>query len=84
MWPTRRRAKWPTPNGRRCARSARMGQLEETDVYVYRIPGSIDTWMSNTIYRKEKLIGEFTDEMTEQKDDLMMSLREAIESGEIL
>jgi hypothetical protein len=61
-----------------------MGQLEETDVYVYRIPGSIDTWMSNTIYRKEKLIGEFTDEMTEQKDDLMMSLREAIESGEIL
>jgi SNF2 family DNA or RNA helicase len=66
------------------ARSARMGQLEETDVYVYRIPGSIDTWMSNTIYRKEKLIGEFTDEMTEQKDDLMMSLREAIESGEIL
>jgi SNF2 family DNA or RNA helicase len=66
------------------ARSARMGQSEETDVYVYRIPGSIDTWMSNTIYRKEKLIGEFTEEMTEQKDDLMMSLRDAIESGEIL
>ena len=66
------------------ARSARMGQLEETDVYVYRIPGTIDTWMSNTIHRKEQLIGEFTEEMIEQKEDMMMNLRDAIESGEIL
>jgi SNF2 family DNA or RNA helicase len=65
-------------------RTARMGQPEETDVYVYRIPGTIDTWMSNTIYRKEKLIGEFTDEMIEEKEDMMGNLREAIESGEIL
>jgi hypothetical protein len=40
--------------------------------------------MANTIYRKEKLIGEFSDEMTEDKEDMMMNLREAIESGEIL
>lgn len=66
------------------ARSARMGQSEETDVYVYRIPGTIDTWMSNTIYRKEQLIGEFTETMTEEKEDMMTSLKEAIESGEIL
>jgi len=66
------------------ARSARMGQVEESDVYVYRIPGTIDTWMANTIYRKEKLIGEFSEEMTEDKEDMMMNLREAIESGEIL
>jgi SNF2 family DNA or RNA helicase len=66
------------------ARSARMGQIEESDVYVYRIPGTIDTWMANTIYRKEKLIGEFSDEMTEDKEDMMMNLREAIENGEIL
>lgn len=65
-------------------RTARMGQPEETDVYVYRIPGTIDTWMSNTIYRKEKLIGEFTEEMIEEKEDMMGNLREAIESGEIL
>jgi SNF2 family DNA or RNA helicase len=66
------------------ARSARMGQLEETDVYVYRIPATIDTWMSNTIYRKEQLIGEFTDEMIEEKEDMMGSLKDALESGEIL
>lgn len=66
------------------ARSARMGQSEETDVFVYRIPGTIDTWMSNTITRKEKLIGEFTDEMIEEKEDMTTSLREALESGEIL
>ena len=66
------------------ARSARMGQSEETDVYVYRIPATIDTWMANTIYRKEKLIGEFTDEMIEEKEDMMGSLKDALESGEIL
>lgn len=66
------------------ARSARMGQSEETDVYVYRIPGTIDTWMSNTIHRKEQLIGEFTETMTEEKEDMMTSLRDAIENGEIL
>ena len=67
------------------ARSARMGQSEETDVYVYRIPGTIDTWMSNTIYRKEKLIGEFTEEMVETRnDDMTTSLREALENGDIL
>jgi len=66
------------------ARSARMGQLEETDVYVYRIPGTIDTWMSNTIYRKEKLIGEFTDTMIDEQEDTMGNLLQAIESGEIL
>lgn len=66
------------------ARSARMGQLEETEVYVYRIPGTIDTWMSNTIYRKEQLIGEFTDVILDKEEDMMMNLRDAIESGEIL
>lgn len=65
-------------------RTARMGQPEETDVFIYRIPGTIDTWMSNTIYRKEKLIGEFTDEMIEEREDMMTSLKEAIESGDIL
>ena len=66
------------------ARSARMGQTDETEVYVYRIPGTIDTWMSNTIYRKEKLISEFTDVVLEKEEDIMTSLRDAIESGEIL
>lgn len=66
------------------ARSARMGQSEETEVLVYRIAGTIDTWMANTIYRKEKLIGEFTETMVEEFTDMTASLLEAIESGEIL
>lgn len=66
------------------ARSARMGQEEETEVYVYRIPGTIDTWMSNTIYRKEQLISEFTDVVLEKEEDMMTNLRDAMESGEIL
>ncbi len=40
--------------------------------------------MSNTIYRKEKLIGEFTDTMIDEQEDVMGNLLEAIESGEIL
>lgn len=66
------------------ARSARMGQAEETEVYVYRIPGTIDTWMSNTIYRKEQLVSEFTEGVLEGAPDMTTSLLEAIESGEIL
>ena len=66
------------------ARSARMGQEEETEVYVYRIPGTIDTWMSNTIYRKEQLVNEFTEGVLDGVPDMTTSLLEAIESGEIL
>lgn len=66
------------------ARSARMGQAEETEVYVYRIPGTIDTWMSNTIYRKEQLVNEFTEGVLDGVPDMTTSLLEAIESGEIL
>lgn len=68
------------------ARSARIGQSDESEVLVYRIPGSIDMWMASTIYRKEQLIGEFTETMVDEDLELgtVDSLREAIESGEIL
>jgi SNF2 family DNA or RNA helicase len=65
------------------ARTDRMGQPMENDVYIYRIPASIDTWMSNTIHRKEQMVSEFTGTMT---DDEMTaeSLTEAMRSGAIL
>jgi len=50
------------------ARTDRIGQPLDNDVYVYRIPASIDTWMSNTIYRKEQMVSAFNDTMTD--DDM--------------
>jgi SNF2 family DNA or RNA helicase len=67
------------------ARTDRIGQELENDVYIYRIPASIDTWMSNTIYRKEKMVSAFNDTMGEEGADMTAeSLSEAMRSGEIL
>lgn len=64
-------------------RTRRMGQTEETQVFVYRIPGTIDTWLSNTINRKEALIEGFK-EGTSKVTDLAADLRRALTNGEIL
>jgi len=67
------------------ARTNRIGQEQENDVYIYRIPASIDTWMSNTIYRKEQMVSEFNDTMIDAGDELSMeSLSEAMKNGEVL
>ena len=67
------------------ARTDRIGQELENDVYIYRIPASIDTWMSNTIYRKEKMVSAFNDTMGEDGAEMTAeSLSEAMRSGEIL
>jgi SNF2 family DNA or RNA helicase len=67
------------------ARTDRIGQTEENDVYVYRIPTSVDTWMSNTIYRKERMVSEFADTMTEETIEVNAeSILEAIKNGDIL
>lgn len=62
-------------------RTARLGQEEETDVYVWRIKRSIDTWMANLITYKENIIAGFNDAA---KPASAMQLRDALESGEIL
>lgn len=64
-------------------RTNRIGQTEQTEVYVYRIPGTIDTWMSNGIHRKEMMIGGFNESMA-VNDVSIGSFREAMESGEML
>jgi len=64
------------------ARTDRMGQVMENDVYIYRIPASIDTWMSNTIHRKEQMVSAFAGTMTD--DVTMEGLAEAMRTGEIL
>lgn len=64
-------------------RTHRIGQEEESDVYVYRMPRTIDVWMANTIHRKEKLVEEFTGTVRKEAP-MHEALREAMESGEIL
>lgn len=66
-------------------RTDRIGQTEENDVYIYRIPASVDTWMSNIINRKEKMISEFNNVVAESPaPDLATSLLEAMKSGEVI
>lgn len=66
------------------ARTDRIGQQLENDVYIYRIPTSIDTWVSNTIHRKEQMVSAFHDTMTDDEELTAESLSEAMKSGEIL
>ena len=67
------------------ARTDRIGQQLENDVYIYRIPASIDTWMSNTIHRKELMVSEFSDTMAGTEEEVSLeSLSDAMRSGEIL
>jgi SNF2 family DNA or RNA helicase len=67
------------------ARTDRIGQELENDVYIYRIPASIDTWMSNTIHRKEQMVSAFQDTMGDESAEMTAeSLSEAMRTGEIL
>lgn len=64
-------------------RTHRMGQDEETEVYVYRVPESIDTWMAQTIARKESMIDDFNGVATVD-NSIIKSLREALMNKEML
>ena len=67
------------------ARTDRIGQALENDVYIYRIPASIDTWMANTIHRKEQMVSAFQDTMVDESADMTAeNLSEAMRTGEIL
>jgi SNF2 family DNA or RNA helicase len=67
------------------ARTDRIGQELENDVYIYRIPASIDTWMANTIHRKEQMVSAFQDTMVDESADMTAeNLSEAMRTGEIL
>jgi SNF2 family DNA or RNA helicase len=67
------------------ARTDRIGQEMESDVYIYRIPASIDTWMSNTIHRKEQMVSAFNDTMVDEAAEMTAeSLGEAMRTGEVL
>lgn len=63
----------------------RMGQTQETDVYVYRVPKTVDTWVSNLIHRKEIMVNGFSKTMTLDQTDLSPeNFLAALNSGEML
>lgn len=62
------------------ARNHRMGQDEETDVHVYRLPG-VDTWMASLIAMKEKMVTALGMAMSAEKQIKMIA--EAIREGEM-
>lgn len=64
-------------------RTSRIGQLKKTKVLVYSIPGTIDTWMSNTMKRKQDMIEGFNDKIV-GSPTLAMDLLEAIKNGDVL
>ena len=62
-------------------RNHRMGQDQETHVHIYRIPGSVDTWMANLIAMKEKMVTTLGTAMSSEKQVRMIA--EAIKNGEM-
>jgi SNF2 family DNA or RNA helicase len=64
-------------------RTHRMGQTSESKVFVYRIPGTIDTWQANLIQGKEDMIQGFNG-VTVASPELGTDLLRSIKSGEIL
>lgn len=64
-------------------RTDRIGQTEESEILIYRIPASIDGWMANTIHRKENIVSGFNEAFREDTS-VAQSLVDAIRSGEIL
>lgn len=63
------------------ARNHRIGQEHETDIYVYRIPNTVDTWMSNLIERKERMVKRLGRAMT--NDRMLAEISQAIRKGEM-
>lgn len=62
------------------ARNHRMGQVEETDVHVYRAPG-VDVWMANLIAMKERMVDKLGEAMSGEKQAGL--ILKAIQRGEI-
>ena len=63
-------------------RTNRIGQTESTEVLVYRIPNSIDTFMANLIRTKKKMAEELRRRMT--NEEMLFKVGDAIMKGDII
>jgi SNF2 family DNA or RNA helicase len=61
-------------------RTDRIGQTEETNVHILRVPGTIDTWMVNLNEEKADIISGFES----ATKDTAKSLLDAMKSGDII
>lgn len=59
----------------------RIGQEEETDVYVYRVPNSVCTWMANLIDKKERMMNKLGRTMS--KAEMVQEIQSALRTGSI-
>ena len=62
-------------------RNHRIGQEHETDVYVYRVPNSVDTWMSNLIDKKERMVKQLGRVMS--ASEMLAQIKNAIAEGDM-
>lgn len=62
-------------------RDHRIGQEHETDVYVYRVPNSVCTWMANLIDKKERMMNKLGRTMS--KAQMEQQIVEALRDGSI-
>jgi SNF2 family DNA or RNA helicase len=63
------------------ARNHRIGQDEVTDVHVYRIPSTVDTFMANLIRTKERMMHDLHTTMSNA--DMIASIKDAVLKGTI-
>lgn len=74
----------PGMEGQATDRIYRIGQDQETDIYDYVIPKSIDTWMRSLKRGKQALVDGFTGTMAPVQQFSASSFLDALKSGEIL
>jgi len=65
------------------ARTNRIGQVRDSDVYVWRLRATIDTWMAGIIAHKEKQLQLFEGEYREDFGQMARDLTEKMKSGEV-
>lgn len=62
-------------------RTHRIGQTEATEVLIYRVPNSVDSWMASLIATKEKLAKDLHRTMSSR--EITEKIADAIKKGEI-
>lgn len=74
----------PGKRGQAYHRTFRIGQTENTRVWVYRLRGTIDTWLAQLLKHKEDVVNAFEGAVTITKNELRNSLLEGMKDGSIL
>lgn len=80
----------PGKRGQAYGRINRLGQTDETEVIVWRIKRTIDTWLANILARKERMLKQFDEadpraDFTQEAVNVTAAeLKDAIDRGVVL